>query len=129
VKRQTLVIVRRPIVCLLAWGLFLASCPPARAYAGNVAVIQSQSLPLYEQALSDFRAAYAQPFRTYNLGGDPREADRIVRAIRQHPPDVIVTIGLLASRVAKEHLGHTTLVFSMVIPPNASRWATSESPA
>jgi len=30
---------------------------------------------------------------------------------------VIVTIGLLASRVAKEHLGHTTLVFSMVYTP------------
>jgi nucleotidyltransferase/DNA polymerase involved in DNA repair len=47
-------IVRRPIVCLLAWGLFLVSCPQARAYGGDVAVIQSQDLPLYEQALSGF---------------------------------------------------------------------------
>lgn len=88
-------------------------------YAGEteIAVIKSQNIPIYQQAYNGFKMIYSGKTREFDLKGNPDEADEVVIAIKENPPDMILAIGLLAARVAKESFSQTPVIFCMVYDP------------
>ncbi|MFY9268257.1 MAG: ABC transporter substrate-binding protein [Candidatus Manganitrophaceae bacterium] len=111
------------IPLLLGW----TSAISAREMTGQeIAIIVSQDLPLYRQAIEGFRRIYLGKVREYDLKGDPQEAENVIAFLKEHPPDLILTVGLVATRVgiiAREGLGREGLekvpiIFCMVLDPD-----------
>ena len=46
------------------------------------------------------------------------ESGRVVREINRHPPDLILTVGLLATMAAKDNFQRTPIVYCMVFNPD-----------
>ena len=90
----------------------------SQAYGMEIAVIRSQDLPIYQEAVAGIKSIYKGKFREYNLKGDLDESGNIVRELRKHPPDAIITVGLLATVVAKDNFKSTPIVFCMVLNPD-----------
>jgi len=90
----------------------------SQAYGMEIAVIRSQDLPIYQEAVAGIKSIYKGKFREYNLKGDLDESGNIVREIRKHPPDAIITVGLLATVAAKDNFKSTPIVFCMVLNPD-----------
>ena len=80
-------------------------------------MIKSQDLPIYRQALDGFKKIYTGKLREFDLKGDPQESEKVVQTLKQHPTDLILAVGLLAARVAKENFQQTPIVFCMVFDP------------
>lgn len=101
--------------------LFISVCFIAidTCYASvtQVSVIMSQDLPVYQQAYEGFKGVYSGKIRVFNLKGDPDEADKVVMAIKEDPPELILAIGLLATRVARENFTQIPVIFCMVYDP------------
>lgn len=93
--------------------------------AEELTVIKSQDLPIYQQALEGFKKVYKGRLREFDLKGDPQEAEKIIKELNKHPTDLIIAIGLLASRVAKEDIKQTPIIFCMVFDPE--RFSLSNS--
>ena len=74
-------------------------------------------MPIYEQAYDGFKNIYKGETRRYDLKGNLRESKKVIRKIREQPPDLIVAIGLLAATVAKEHFRKIPIVFCSVVDP------------
>ncbi len=103
------------IPLLLGW----TSAISAREVTGQeIAVIVSQDLPLYRQAIEGFRRIYLGKVREYDLKGDPQESENVIAFLKEHPPDLILTVGLVATRVARERLQKVPIVFCMVLDPD-----------
>lgn len=90
------------------------------AYAEKTAtVIKSQNLSAYNEVMKGFKAECIQNNitikSTYDLNGKMKIGHKIVRKIRKDKPDVILTIGILATTIAKEELKDIPIVFCMVI--------------
>ena len=80
-------------------------------------MIKSQDLPIYQQALDGFKKIYTGKLREFDLKGDPQESEKVVQTLKQHPTDLILAVGLLAARVAKENFQQTPIVFCMILDP------------
>lgn len=87
------------------------------SFAVEVSIITSQDLPIYEQAYEGFNHIYKGVTIRYDLKGNLRESDKIIRKISDEPPDLIVAIGLLAATVAKENFRKIPIVFCIVVDP------------
>src|SRR4030067_1595631 len=90
----------------------------SQAYGMEIAVIRSQDLPIYQEAVVGIKSIYKGKFREYNLKGDLDESGNIVRELRKHPPDAIIAVGPLATVVAKDNFKSTPVVFCMVLNPD-----------
>lgn len=89
----------------------------SKASGAEIGVIKSQDLPTYQQALDGFESVYTGGIRVFDLKGDPGEAERVVMRLSKDPPDLILAIGLLAARVAKENFHDIPVIFCMVFDP------------
>ena len=96
--------------------LFLLSLI-STAHGAEIAVLRSQDLPIYQQALDGFQDVYEGEITEYSLQGNPQEAEKIVLSIKKQKPDVVLAIGLLAARAAKEYIEDTPIIFCMVLSP------------
>ncbi len=90
------------------------------AYAEKIAVvIKSQNLSAYNKVLKGFEAECIQNNITiksiYDLKGKMKVGHKIVRKVRKEKPDIILTVGVLATTIAKEELKNIPIVFCMVI--------------
>ena len=99
-------------VCILFIGIDVSN-----ASETEIAVIKSQDLPIYQQAYDGFKKVYTGKAREFDLKGNPDESDEVVITIKENPPDMILAIGLLAARVAKENFPQTPVIFCMVYDP------------
>ncbi len=105
------------IFIFILWILFhSAYC----AYAEKtVVVIKSQNLSAYNKVLKGFEAECIQNNITiksiYDLRGKMKIGHKIVRKVRKEKPDIILTIGVLATTIAKEKIKDIPIVFCMVI--------------
>ncbi len=89
-------------------------------YAEKTAiVIKSQNLSAYNKVMEGFKGECIQNNITiksiYDLKGKMKIGHRIVRKIRKEKPDIVLTIGVLATTIAKEELKDIPMVFCMVI--------------
>src|SRR3990172_2525485 len=88
------------------------------AHGKEIAVITSQELPIYREAVAGIKSIYDGTIREYDLKGDLEESGRVVREINRHPPDLILTVGLLATVAAKDNFQRTPIVYCMVFNPD-----------
>ena len=113
---------------LAALGLLLAVVRPALADAPvrlTVAVVKSRSLGPYDEATAGFTAAleaagFAPLLVPYDLGGDAGGAGGIVSTLRTAPPDLILTLGSLATTEIARGVDQSPIVFCMVLDPASS---------
>ena len=89
-------------------------------YAEKTAVvIKSQNLSAYNEVMEGFKGECIQNNITiksiYDLKGKMKIGRRIIRKIGKEKPDIVLTIGVLATTIAKEELKDIPMVFCMVI--------------
>lgn len=111
---------RHRTIILIVLSFIGSFVPFAEGYAlgKEIAVVTSQELPIYLEAVAGIKSIYDGRIREYDLKGDLEEAGRIVREISRHPPDLIITVGLLATVVARDNFQRTPIVYCMVINPD-----------
>jgi putative ABC transport system substrate-binding protein len=82
-------------------------------------VIKSQNLSAYNEVVEGFKGECIRNNITiksfYDLKGKTNIGYKIVRKIRNEKPDIVLTIGVLATTIAKEELKDIPMVFCMVI--------------
>ncbi len=92
-------------------------------------VIKSQDLSAYNDVIVGFRDQCTRNniniTAVYDLNGKMKIGNKIVRKIKNERPDVVFTIGVLASTVAKGKIRDIPIIFCMVI--NHARFQLSES--
>ena len=98
----------------LAW---LILCPAIAALAKNVAVLKSDDFAPYDETLAGFANTCENELREYNLDGKAENAGRIVAAVSEHRPDLVLAIGVLAAQVAQQRLQDFPVLFVMVPRP------------
>lgn len=114
----------KPIACLFILAL-CSIMPYAIAEVigreGTAIVIKSQEISAYNAVAEGF-IRYCQNDTitikaVYNLKGDIEEGKRAIQNIAEikPKPDVILTIGTLATTLAKKHIDNTPIVFCAVI--------------
>jgi len=96
---------------------FFILLTPALLFGVEISIITSQELPIYEKTYEGFNNVYKGETRRYDLKGDLMESEKVVRQIKEQPPELIVAIGLLAATVAKENFRKTPIVFCSVFNP------------
>jgi len=82
-------------------------------------VIKSQNLSAYNEVIKEFEAKCIQNNiiikSIFDLKGKMKVGHKIVRNVRAEKPDIILTIGVLATTIAKEEIKDIPIVFCMVI--------------
>lgn len=102
---------------ILIFFIFYFAVSAGTALCYEIAVIKSQELPIYQQALDGFKKIYQGKISEYDLKGRPDESADIIIALKKDPPDLILSIGLYAARMAKENFPQTPVVYCMVYDP------------
>ncbi len=114
----------KPILCFFI--LALCSIMPfaiseAIGREGTAIVIKSQDITAYNAVAEGFERYGQNDTITikavYNLKGDIEEGKRVIHHIAEikPKPDVILTIGTLATTFAKKHIDNTPIIFCAVI--------------
>jgi putative ABC transport system substrate-binding protein len=108
-----------------------ALCPPAVAEQGTrkIAIVKS-SEPAFDVALEGFlevmnTADITYETATFNLRGQVKAKDEMMKEIRSFHPDMILTIGSRATSVISKRFEDIPIVFSMVLYPTASGFVSS----
>ncbi len=98
-------------------GMVGLSVGPSSASSAQVAVIKSQDILPYNQAVEGFRSLTHVEVKEYDMKGDIEEGLRIINQIKQHRPSVVLAVGSKAATLAKENLSDIPLVYCVVIDP------------
>lgn len=90
------------------------------AHAGKTAVvIKSQNLSAYNKVVNGFQKECLKNNITiksvYDLNGKMKVGQKIARKVRKEKPDIILSIGVLATTVVKEKIKNIPIIFCMVI--------------
>jgi len=84
-------------------------------------VIQSQSIAAYNEAIKGFEEACKRNnvsiVEIYDLKGDIDEGKRVIKNIKddKRRPDLILSVGILATTLVKEQFNDIPIIFCMVI--------------
>lgn len=82
-------------------------------------IIKSQDLSAYNNVVAGFKRECLNSNITirsiYNLNGKMKAGRKMVRKIKNEKPDIILTIGVLATTIAKEEIEDIPILFCMVI--------------
>jgi len=108
------------ILCLIFFFLTIFA---ALAEAQKIAIIESRRLYLYENAISFIKQDLRKfnkntKFFVYNL--EKKSSDKIIGDIKRKKVDLILTLGTKATKLAKQRIKDTPVVFSFVLNPVAS---------
>lgn len=96
----------------LAMLIFL---PPV--HAEDLAVIKSLDIGPYNQALSGFKEICNKDVTQYNLGGDRDNIPKFSQEIMASKPKLVLAIGLLAAKMAKDNLKNFPVLYIMISNP------------
>jgi putative ABC transport system substrate-binding protein len=91
------------------------------SHAGEIAVLMSADVKVYEEALRGFKASARHDIvARYDMRGDRQRGRRLVREIADDVrPDLLLVIGLWALQAAVEEGPQLPIVYAMVLnPPN-----------
>jgi putative ABC transport system substrate-binding protein len=101
--------------------LALVRAPPAFAEGlPVVAIVKSQDLEPYQEAIAAFSLDVRAELVEYDLRGDDGRAQKAFQALREHPPALVWALGPLAATGARRELPETPLVFALV--PNHEKY-------
>lgn len=104
------------MACLALFGLFGSAGNRARAAEAKVAVLRSDDITAYNQALAGFKAAFSGTLTVFDMS---RDGDAMTKLRGSHP-DLILAIGVRAAKAAAESLLDIPVVFCMVLDPEAN---------
>ncbi|MCP5004418.1 MAG: hypothetical protein GY941_10860, partial [Planctomycetes bacterium] len=90
------------------------------AFSGDTAIIiKSQDLSAYNSVVNGFKSECLNSNITilsvYNMNGKMKTGRKMVRKIKKENPDIVLTIGVLATTIAKEEIDDIPILFCMVI--------------
>ena len=85
--------------------------------AGDIAVIRSRDLEPYNQAFAGFSEACSSHINQYTLGGNRASQQRMAQEIGETKPRLVLAIGLVAAKLAKEYLKDIRTLYIMVSNP------------
>lgn len=107
------------LLCLLRFAIIVVvSIFPLYANgAGDIAVIRSQDLDPYNQAFAGFSESCASNIKQYTLGGNGASQQRMAQEIGAAKPRLVLAIGLMAAKLAKEYLKDIPTLYIMVSNP------------
>jgi putative ABC transport system substrate-binding protein len=107
---------KRALLWLILWmvGLILE---PAAAFSFQVAVIKSQDLLPYDQAVAGFRSVSRANITEYDMKEDDNTGAGIIEQIHQLKPDAVLAVGVKAAVLAKKQISDIPLVYCVVIDP------------
>ena len=106
---------RAAIAVLLALALVAGA---REACAARLAVVYSADLPPYAQAGEGLaRTVQGNEVVTYTLEGVQEKWLEVERALAAQPPDLVVTVGSLATALASRRLKGVPIVYTMVVNP------------
>ena len=121
----------RPFVSFMVNGFFrfvvaltilvLFPCLPLPAGDDGILVIRSQNIAAYNEAIDGFRDGCRNldiPIGPIlDLKGNVESGEKIVRGIKaKYPaPRLILSVGILATTIAREHFPFTPILFCMVV--------------
>ncbi len=105
------------VFIIILWTLlFSAYCAHAEETA---IVIKSQNLSAYNKVVEGFQDECLKNNITiksiYDLNGNMKVGQKVVRKIRKENPDIVLAIGVLAATVVIEEIEDIPIVFCMVI--------------
>ncbi|OQY98536.1 MAG: hypothetical protein B6D35_11810 [Candidatus Brocadia sp. UTAMX2] len=118
---------RHPGVLLIGWValalLFqtISFVPLLFAAENTVIIFRSQQIAAYNEAIQGFEEGCEGKnikIKTiYDLHGDTEEAKRIIQMVKETTPkpNAILTVGVLAATLVKEHFPGIPIIFCMVI--------------
>lgn len=98
-------------IALITGGAFSLS------FSATFAVIKSQNLSMFNEALTGFKIKCKGDYIDYDLEGSVQKAEAVFNDVLTRKPDVVVTFGELASAMGKKYIKDIPLVFSMVTDP------------
>ncbi|MFK7928901.1 MAG: ABC transporter substrate-binding protein [Myxococcota bacterium] len=96
--------------------LALALVSPA--WAGRVAVVQSDDLEPYTAPVQPFLDALGEPADVYNLGGHRRGAEKLAERLKARPPEVVFALGAKAAWIMHERLPDVPIVYASILSPS-----------
>ncbi len=85
--------------------------------AADVAVIKTESIKPYNEALKGFNSVFSGTVKVYDLEGQVGPGKKIIESVIAQKPDLIYTIGTKASLLAKREITQLPIVFSLVSRP------------
>ncbi|MFQ5580575.1 MAG: ABC transporter substrate-binding protein [Nitrospiria bacterium] len=86
-------------------------------FGQEVTAIIGQDLPIYRQALKGFRKVYTGGVREFDLKGNPNRIHQLRESTQDSDKEIILAVGLMAAKAAKEAYAGTPTVFCMVFNP------------
>jgi putative ABC transport system substrate-binding protein len=86
--------------------------------AQGIAVLKSHDIEPFNQALAGFVAACNNHITEYDLRGNEKRKERIIKDVMAAKPRLVLAIGSLAAQVAKEAVRDIPVVFFMVPNPH-----------
>ena len=85
--------------------------------AQEVYIVKGQDIPLYREAIEGFKNIYTKEIAEFDLHGDAKNIEKVVAKGEKRRPDLIVSIGLLATMAVTQQMKQTPILFSMVFDP------------
>ncbi|MBI2472326.1 MAG: ABC transporter substrate-binding protein [Planctomycetes bacterium] len=111
------------VFCFILTFVFQASFPDASVFAGGhtAIVIQSQTIAAYSEAIKGFEEGCRDKGISikaiYDMKGDIDEGKSVIKNIKDNKlrPDLIFSVGVLATALIKEQFPDVPILFCMVI--------------
>jgi len=108
------------VLCLSRLAILtvaLSVIPLYVSAAGDIAVIRSRDLEPYNQAFAGFSEACSSQINQFTLGGNKTSQQRMAQEIGETKPRLVLAIGLVAAKLAKEYLKDIRTLYIMVSNP------------
>ncbi len=87
----------------------------------EVIAVKTKSITSYELALDGFKSVVNEKVVEYDMEGDFDKGRKIVKKVKKRvkktPQSVILTIGLMASKLVEEEITNVPIIYCMVINP------------
>ncbi len=90
-------------------GLILILCPSL--IQAKVMLVVSSNQPCYLEIVQGFKKNSALSFEEYNLSGLEDEARKLGKRLEGNKPDLLIAVGNLAAKVAKEYCDGCAVVY------------------
>ncbi|MBW2702307.1 MAG: hypothetical protein JRF33_15920 [Deltaproteobacteria bacterium] len=97
--------------------ILLSLHSPAETQAAQVVLVESSGSNLYRRAMSGFKKSFAGDSITLRAQGVLANPEKLIKAIRKEQPQVIVTVGLGATRTVVSMIDDIPIVFCMANNP------------
>ena len=109
---------RRPFSYCVGW-LYLVLAIPSWCGAYDVTVLLSSNIEAYQEASNSFRLGMEAEatLTTATLSSRPEENRLMGERIRASAPDLVFTVGLKATLIAKQEIIDTPILFCLVLYP------------